>query len=120
MFWHRTYGHVMYVNFKFRIIKGTKTRSNIKVASLVSSKLAIKVEMFKIVCLILVFFAIQTYTLKCYECGKKNVTETRGLFDDALVGNCKDKNDNGDLIKCQKEEICVFAFNRKDGCRFEI
>ena len=43
------------------IIKGTKNRSNIKEASLVSSFK--HVAMFKTICLILVFFAIQTYTV---------------------------------------------------------
>ena len=78
--------------------------------------------MFKIICLILVFFSIQTYTLKCWECGIEKKPETedkRELGDDDLKGGiCKDKNDNGTLNNCpQDKTFCSFITDGKEFCR---
>ena len=63
--------------------------------------------MFKIICVISVFFSI-SYTLKCYQC-------------DGVLGFCKGKNDTGKLDDCEKEEAyCLFASDGKDGCMFTI
>ena len=77
--------------------------------------------MFKTLCLILVFFSIKSYSLKCYECGKEEKPEAtddkRTIFDDYKGGVCKDKNDNGTLNVCPKDKtLCLFITDGKDTC----
>ena len=89
--------------------------------------------MFKIICLILVFFTIKAYTLKCYQCGIETTTTTptttttepetkdkRFSFsiDDYKGGVCKDKNDNGTLDECPKDKtLCFYLTDGKNMCR---
>ena len=81
--------------------------------------------MFKIICLILVSFFIQTYTLKlnklkCFVCDKKPETEDKRQDPtDITDGNCKDKNDNGTMTECaEKKTFCLFAYDGKDTCKY--
>ena len=79
--------------------------------------------MFKTLCLILVFFTIKTYTLKCYQCGIEEKPETNDKrfsfsIDDYTGGDCKDKNDNGTQAECPKDKtLCFYLTNGKDVCR---
>ena len=76
--------------------------------------------MFKTLCLILVFYSIKTYSLKCYECGKEEkpeATDERSIFDDYKGGDCKDKNDTGNLTECSKDKtLCLFITDGKNTC----
>ena len=62
--------------------------------------------MFKTLCLILVFYSIKTYSLKCYKCKeeKPEATDERSIIDDYKGGDCKDKNYKGNLTECSKDK----------------